>query len=145
MFIFKDCRCTLSLKAFRSIRNSLISIERDLKLFSVKSRLELLCVLDKCNHCVADILRHTDMSQSLVSHHLADLTNAGFIQSKRNGKFVNYELTNKGRKFMGILDYLLQNKGGGENTVIINAIRKFCDCLCKCCKKCKEWCEKITK
>lgn len=145
MFIFKNCRCNLSSKALRSIRNRLKSIGQDLRLFSVKSRLELLCVLNKCNHCVNDIIAHTGMSQSLVSHHLADLANAGFIHSKRDGKFINYTLTDKGREFMNILDYLTQDKKGGGESMKRNPLKIICDCLCKCCKKCKECWEKIKE
>jgi ArsR family transcriptional regulator len=56
----------------------------------------MLFLLEERGHCVCDIETHTKLSQSLTSHHLADLTSAGLIASYKEGKFVHYKLTNKG-------------------------------------------------
>ena len=64
------------------------------------------------SHCVCDLVVHTDQSQSLISHHLADLANAGFVKSKRKGKYLDYCLTDKGKKFLDAIFVILDKKGG---------------------------------
>ncbi len=68
-----------------------------LKTVSEESRLKLLCLLCQGEHCVADTMRHLNMSQSLVSHHLRDLNDAGIVQHKKVGVKVFYSLTPYGR------------------------------------------------
>jgi DNA-binding transcriptional ArsR family regulator len=53
------------------------------------------------------------MSQSLVSHHLADLTTTGFVERKREGKYIDYYLTKKGEQFIQALLLMMSKKGGG--------------------------------
>jgi len=74
------------------------SLSSLLKLVAEESRLKLLCVLRQGRHCVCEIVEHFDMSQSLISHHLADLKNAGLVEDQKQGRKVFYSLTNKGKK-----------------------------------------------
>ena len=69
-----------------------------LKLMSSESRLRLLCILqDGGEHCVCELAEHVpDMSQSLISHHLADLKKAGMATSHKRGLRVYYRLSEKG-------------------------------------------------
>ena len=69
-----------------------------LQLVGDESRLRLLCVLRQGEHCVCEILEHFEMSQSLVSHHLADLKFAGLIRDRKDGRKVFYSLTEKGKR-----------------------------------------------
>lgn len=69
-----------------------------LKLVGEESRLKLLCLLRQGEHCVCEMLEHFDMSQSLVSHHLADLKEVGLVSDKKEGRQVFYSLTKKGQK-----------------------------------------------
>ena len=69
-----------------------------LKLVGEESRLKLLCLLRQGEHCVCEILEHFDMSQSLVSHHLSDLKEAGLIVGRKEGRQVFYSLTVKGEQ-----------------------------------------------
>ena len=73
-------------------------LSRLLKLVGEESRLKLLCLLQQGEHCVCEILEHFDMSQSLVSHHLSDLKDAGLIKDRKKGRKVFYSLTKKGQK-----------------------------------------------
>jgi len=68
-----------------------------LKLIGVESRLKILCILQKGSHCVCEIEKHIDESQSLISHHLRDLKEAGLILDEKKGQFVHYELTENGK------------------------------------------------
>lgn len=60
-------------------------------------------------------MSHTDMSQSLISHHLSDLARAGFVKSKRSGKFSDYYLTPKGKKYIKAILVLNKKEKGGVN------------------------------
>ncbi|MBP9819465.1 winged helix-turn-helix transcriptional regulator [Candidatus Woesebacteria bacterium] len=74
-----------------------------LKLIADESRLKLLCILRSGTHCVCELMEHTDMSQSLISHHLADLRGAGIVQDEKTGRQVNYSLSTKGKQVIGLL------------------------------------------
>lgn len=106
MFISKRCGCSSKDGKNCIPDKRLGKLADNLTLLSVKSRLELLFLLKDKPHCVCDLTVHTDMSQSLVSHHLADLVKAKIIGYKREGKYLDYFLTEKGRKIIETLSVL---------------------------------------
>lgn len=79
------------------------SLSSLLKLVSEESRLKLLCVLKKGEHCVCELMEHVDMSQSLISHHLKDLKDVGIVTDKKKGLRVYYSITKKGEKIINLL------------------------------------------
>lgn len=91
--------CSTNKDEFRKI-TSLSSL---LKIVSVESRLKLLCILKNDEHCVCEIDEHLNMSQSLISHHLSDLKEAGLVIDEKRGQRVYYKLTNLGAKVMSLL------------------------------------------
>lgn len=95
--------CSSNKAEFKRI-SSLSSL---LKIVSVESRLKLLCILKNGEHCVCEMMEHVDMSQSLTSHHLKDLKEAGLVVDKKRGKWVYYSLTKLGKN---IIDLLFQIK-----------------------------------
>ena len=74
-----------------------------LRLVSEESRLKLLCVLQKGEHCVCEMMEHVVFSQSLISHHLKDLKEVGIVVDKKKGSRVYYSLTKKGKKIINLL------------------------------------------
>jgi DNA-binding transcriptional ArsR family regulator len=94
-----DC-CSPGKNEFKRIV-SLLSL---LKIVSEESRLKLLCLLKNEEHCVCEIMEHINMSQSLISHHLADLKNAGLVVGEKRGQRVYYQLTKLGGKIMFLLE-----------------------------------------
>lgn len=92
--------CTPEKKEFKKI----VSLSSLLKIISEESRLKLLCVLKKNKHCVCETMEHVDMSQSLISHHLADLKNIGLVVDEKRGQRVYYRLTKLGNKIMSLLE-----------------------------------------
>ena len=74
-----------------------------LKLVSEESRLKLLCILRRGEHCVCELMEHVDFSQSLISHHLKDLKEAGILTDQKRGLRVYYSLTAKGKRIMDSL------------------------------------------
>lgn len=69
-----------------------------LKLLSEPNRLRILCVLGNGEeHCVCEFEDHLpDISQSLLSHHLADLKEAELVVSEKRGQRAYYTITKDG-------------------------------------------------
>ncbi|MCR4329054.1 MAG: metalloregulator ArsR/SmtB family transcription factor [Candidatus Roizmanbacteria bacterium] len=80
-----------------------------LKIVSEESRLKLLCILRRGEHCVCEFAEHVDLSQSLISHHLKDLKDVGVITDEKRGLRVYYSLTNKGKYITNLL-FQIPNK-----------------------------------
>lgn len=78
--------------------DNLVSLASTLKIISEPNRLRILCVLQAgAELCVCELMEHIpDMSQSLLSHHLADLKSIGLIESEKRGSKVYYKLTPTG-------------------------------------------------
>lgn len=78
--------------------NKVESLSNLLKLVGEESRLKLLCLLRQGEHCVCEMLEHFEMSQSLISHHLSDLKEAGLVFDRREGRQIFYSLTSEGKQ-----------------------------------------------
>lgn len=74
-----------------------------LKLISDNSRLQILCILQKDEHCVCELIEKTKLSQSLISHHLKDLKNYGLVSDRKQGKWSYYSLTPKGIEITNLI------------------------------------------
>jgi ArsR family transcriptional regulator len=74
-----------------------------LKITSEETRLKILCILKDGEHCVCEIMKHINSSQSLISHHLKDLKEAKIIVDEKRGLNVFYSLTKKGRTVTDLL------------------------------------------
>ena len=74
------------------------SLASTLKIISEPNRLRILCALQNGKeHCVCELTDHLkDISQSLLSHHIADLRHAGLIAGEKRGLRVYYRLTTAG-------------------------------------------------
>jgi ArsR family transcriptional regulator len=92
--------CTPDKSEFKRI----VSLASLLKIVAEESRLKLLCILKNEEHCVCEIMGHLDMTQSLISHHLADLKAAGLVKDEKRGQRVYYQLTKLGSKVMALLE-----------------------------------------
>lgn len=101
---YKRCVCRPVQKAMTVKLNA--DTAEQLKIAAVSSKREILLLLGKTPHCVCDLITHTKLSQTLISHHLSDLADAGLAKSEKNGAFVDYSLTNKGRKLVGVIKKL---------------------------------------
>lgn len=80
-----------------------ISLSSLLKIVGEESRLKILCILKQGQHCVCEIEEHLCLSQSLISHHLKDLKNAGLIHDEKIKQWVYYSLTDKGKQVAKLL------------------------------------------
>ena len=95
---FKRCNCRAARRRetvpFRPV------VAKLLRMVSTPNKMKLLLLLERSPHCVCDLMTHAKLSQTLASHHLSDLVAAGLVQSDKNGAFVDYSLTEKGRGLM---------------------------------------------
>lgn len=74
-----------------------------LKLISDNSRLQILYIIQKDEHCVCELIKETKLSQSLVSHHLKDLKDYGLVSDRKQGKWSYYSLTLKGQEITNLI------------------------------------------
>lgn len=70
---------------------------------SEDSRLKILCALECDSHCVCELVEHTKLSQSLISHHLKDLKTTNMVVNTKKGQKVYYSLTDFGSNVMEAL------------------------------------------
>ncbi|HEX9062185.1 MAG TPA: metalloregulator ArsR/SmtB family transcription factor [Clostridia bacterium] len=65
------------------------------------NRLHIIKLINIEERTVSEIVRETNLSQPLVSHHLRILKNSQLLETKRDGPFIHYKLKNT--KFLDIL------------------------------------------
>jgi len=92
--------CTPNKGKFKKI----VSLTSLLKIVAEESRLKLLCILRRKEHCVCELMEHVEMSQSLISHHLSDLKSVGLVKDEKRGLRVYYQLTKLGNKVITLLE-----------------------------------------
>ncbi len=87
---------------------SLPSVDTDLlrRLQAVadENRLRILEVLRDGEHCVCELQVSLEMGQSLLSHHLRSLREAGLVMDRREGRWVHYSLSTAALR--GLSQYL---------------------------------------
>lgn len=59
---------------------------------SEEKRLRILDVLRDGEHCVCDLMAHMDAAQSLLSHHLKVLKEAGLVTDRKEGRWSYYRM-----------------------------------------------------
>ena len=96
--------------------SNLSGLSQTLKLVAEPNRLRILCIMsDEGAHWVCEFTEHMPtVSQSLLSHHLADLRGAGLIEGQKMGLRVYYQLTDEGKRIAQTI--LGLHKETGENT-----------------------------
>lgn len=143
MFMYVKCQCSRKPKEYKYTDTQLTSFEERLKLIAVKARIQILLLLVDSPHCVCDIMAHTGFSQSLISHHLADLTRACLVGSKKDGKYVEYFLNDNGRELLKAVEHVnmcceVDTKEGG--VAEMKQDKNECDDKKKCCDEDEKGC-----
>jgi len=60
-----------------------------------RSRLKIIAVLGKAEKSVSDIAKETQLSQSLVSHHMKTLRQNLVVSTRREGPYVFYYISDE--------------------------------------------------
>jgi DNA-binding transcriptional ArsR family regulator len=80
-----------------------------------ETRLRLLHLLADGERCVSDLMELTELGQSLVSHHLRTLRQAGLVHSRPEGRLVFYSLSVAAvDATIDVLASLVEEEGGLE-------------------------------
>ncbi|MEZ0328757.1 MAG: metalloregulator ArsR/SmtB family transcription factor [Dissulfuribacterales bacterium] len=83
-------------------------LELIFKALSDTNRLKLLKLLEEDERCVCALVEAMGMRQSHVSFHLGVLKKAGFLNSRKCGKWQNYSLNYKDRRIRFLLFSVLE-------------------------------------
>lgn len=77
------------------------------------TRLRIMNLLLRSPFCVCEMERILNLSQPLLSRHVAYLRNCGLVESRRDGMRVNYNVNEK-HPFLGQMRPFLLNALGGD-------------------------------
>lgn len=75
--------------------------EKALRVFKAlcdERRLEILELLKEGEECACLLLKQLDMAQSTLSYHMKILCESGIIDSRREGKWTHYKISENGSK-----------------------------------------------
>ena len=86
--VTKDSEFEKALRRFAAVADR----RRLLIVFLLRRREEL---------CACEIQAATGLTHSGVSFHMSNLTRAGLVRSRRDGKWVHYRLTHEGERIVG--------------------------------------------
>lgn len=91
-----------------------------LKIIAQKNRLQILLLLNFHKKLtVTKLAEFTQLSQTLISHHLKDLRQTNLIKFNKKGRFYFYSLTDYGKNFvLFLLNYTDDNNE--EKLIFIN-------------------------
>jgi ArsR family transcriptional regulator, arsenate/arsenite/antimonite-responsive transcriptional repressor len=92
----KSCSCNCNLLKPEATESLLATA----KTLATKTKLKILLILLNREHCVCEIQSCLNKEQSLISHHLSDLVESGWIKNRQgeDARQVFYSLTDKGLK-----------------------------------------------
>ncbi|HAJ90421.1 MAG TPA: transcriptional regulator [Rhodospirillaceae bacterium] len=79
-----------NLQARKIVGKKLQELADVMKLLGDLNRLKIAILCLEGSVCVSDIAKQTELSQSLVSHHLRLLRTARLVKSERKGRNVHY-------------------------------------------------------
>ena len=80
---------------YSRMQKSALEAEKYLKVFSNADRLSLLCQLIQEEKCVQDLEASTHIRQPTLSQQLTILRKNKVVQTRRDGKFIYYQLKNQ--------------------------------------------------
>ncbi|MCI5893599.1 MAG: metalloregulator ArsR/SmtB family transcription factor [Clostridiales bacterium] len=67
------------------------------KAFCDENRIRILEVLQTGEKCGCKLLEELNVTQPTLSHHMKILCDAGIVDSRKEGKWTHYKISNEGR------------------------------------------------
>jgi len=93
-----------------------------LQILSDVNRLRIIKFINAEERTVSEIVKETNMSQPLVSHHLKTLKNSQIVESNRIGPFIRYKIKNtKILDILGLFEEILP-----EENIVSDVNPFFC-------------------
>lgn len=92
------------------------ALSKTAKILATKTKLKILLILLNREHCVCEIQTCLSKEQSLISHHLSDLVEAGWIKQRegKDARQVFYSLTKQSvrkiKEFLNLLSKIVKDK-----------------------------------
>jgi DNA-binding transcriptional ArsR family regulator len=87
-----------------NFKNRSYFLAKFLKILAQKNRLQVLLLLNFHKKLtVTQLIDYTELSQTLISHHLQDLRRANLVKFNKKGRACFYSLTDYGKKFVLLL------------------------------------------
>ncbi|HEY9205364.1 MAG TPA: metalloregulator ArsR/SmtB family transcription factor [Candidatus Methanoperedens sp.] len=80
-----------------ALKRDVTSVSKMIKVLSDPIRLRIMLALSVQELCVCVLVEITDYRYSALSYHLKLLKKMGFVDSRREGTFLLYRLTDSGR------------------------------------------------
>lgn len=68
------------------------------KAFCDENRLRILKMLRSGEKCACKLLEELNVTQPTLSHHMKILCDSGIVESRKEGKWTHYRISNEGRK-----------------------------------------------
>lgn len=108
------------------VKNQTLKLQKLLKILGHESKFKIVMHLTKGEECVCTIAKELKMEQSLVSHHVNDLREAGLIHDRKIGTWVHCSLN---RESFKELESLYLKHFGQENlSTKMCSIHEECQC-----------------
>lgn len=90
------------------------------KAFCDEKRLAILELLQSGEKCACVLIERTNISQSALSYHMKILCESGVIESRQEGKWTHYKISEQGSKSAIILLKAITNQNETINNSIHN-------------------------
>ena len=84
-----------------------------------ETRLRLLEILGEGERCVSDLMTELGLGQSLVSHHLRALREAGLVTVRRDGRHIHYAISGPALTDVRLVVYELEPLRVGSETPVV--------------------------
>lgn len=84
---------------------------RVFKAFCDENRLMILELLKTGEKCACKLLEDLNIGQSTLSHHMKILCDSGVVESRKDGKWTHYSISEEGRIYAReLLDKIIEDK-----------------------------------
>lgn len=78
------------------MKNQYAESAKVFKAFCDENRLRILEILQSGEKCACTLLEDLQISQSTLSHHMKILVEGGIVNSRKEGKWTHYSISQKG-------------------------------------------------
>ena len=79
------------------MKNKYAEIAETFKALCDENRIRILEMLQTGEKCACKILDELNVTQPTLSHHMKTLCDSGIVESRKEGKWTHYKISNSGR------------------------------------------------
>ena len=79
------------------MRNNYTETAPIFKAFCDENRIRILEMLQTGEKCACKLLEELNVTQPTLSHHMKILCDSGVVESRKEGKWTHYKISNNGR------------------------------------------------